>query len=133
MRFYFIDDDRHLILNLVNEYLLEGSNKILDLIRNCPIECFEALVDFIWHTTSETMDNNDNDLLIYNQRSSLLSSLATNVYRQGARRRLAIIFIEIFKLLATPTINGGRFDIQRQNRLLIFPTHARQLISVNIF
>jgi hypothetical protein len=77
------------------------------------------------------MDSNEDDLLIYNQRSSLLSSLPANTYRQGARRRLAIIFIEIFKLLATPTINGGRFDIQRQNRLLIFPSHIRQLIKVN--
>jgi hypothetical protein len=76
------------------------------------------------------MDNNDDDLLIYNQRSSLLSSLPTNAHRQGARRRLAIIFIEIFKLLTISTINGGRFDIQRQTRLLMFPSHARQLISV---
>jgi hypothetical protein len=44
---------------------------------------------------------------------------------------LAIIFIEIFKLLGTPMINGGRFDIQRQNRLLLFPPHARQLVNVN--
>jgi hypothetical protein len=73
------------------------------------------------------MDNNDDDLFIYNQRSSLLSSSPTNAHREGARRRLAIIFIEIFKLL---TINGSRFDIQRQNRLLFFPSHARQLISV---
>jgi len=85
----------------------------------------------MWNTTSQTMDNNDDDLSIYNQRSSLLSSLPTNAHRQGARRRLAIIFIEIFKLLATPTIHGGRFDIQRQNRLLFFPSHARQLINVN--
>jgi len=28
-------------------------------------------------------------------------------------------------------INGGRFDIQRQNRLLLFPSHARQLVNVN--
>ncbi len=76
------------------------------------------------------MDNNDDDLLIYNQRSSLLSSLPANAHRQGARHRLAIIFIEIFKLLATPTVNGGRFDIQRQNRLLFFPSYARQLITV---
>jgi hypothetical protein len=123
------DDDRQLIHHLVNEYLLEGSNDVLDLIRNCPIECFEALVDFIWNTTSQTMDNNDDDLLIYNQRSSLLSSLPTNAHRQGALRRLAIIFIEIFKLLTISTINGGRFDIQRQTRLLMFPSHARQLIS----
>ncbi len=76
------------------------------------------------------MDSNDDDLLIYNQRSSLLSSLPTNAHRQGARRRLAIIFIEVFKLLATPTINGGRFDIQRQNRLVLFPSHVQQLIKV---
>ncbi|CAF0884722.1 unnamed protein product [Rotaria sp. Silwood1] len=127
MRLYK-DDDRQLIQNLVNEYLLEGSNDVLDLIRNCPNECFEALVDFIWNTASQTMDSNDDDLLIYNQRSSLLSSTVTNVHRKGARRRLAIIFIEIFKLLATSPSNGGRFDIQRQNRILSFPSYAGQLI-----
>jgi len=77
------------------------------------------------------MDSNDDDLLIYNQRSSLLSSLTTNPHRQGARHRLAIIYIEILKLLAIPTINGGRFDIQRQNRLLVFPAQIRQLINVS--
>ncbi|CAF1469410.1 unnamed protein product, partial [Rotaria sordida] len=40
MRLYK-DDDRQLIQSLVNEYLLEGSNDVLDLIRNCPNECFE--------------------------------------------------------------------------------------------
>jgi hypothetical protein len=68
--------------------------------------------------------------LIYNQRSSLLSSAQTNAHRQGARRRLAIVLIEVFKLLTLSTVNGGRFDIQRQNRLLIFPSYARQLITV---
>lgn len=126
-----LDEDRHLILHLVNEYLLEGSNNVLDLIRNCPNECFEALVDFIWNTTtSQTMDNNDEDLLIYKTRTSLLSSSPTNEHRQRSRYRLAIICIEVFKLLATPVINGGRFDIHRQNRLLIFPSYTRQLINV---
>ncbi|CAF4198268.1 unnamed protein product, partial [Rotaria sordida] len=74
------------------------------------------------------MDSNEDDLSIYNQRSSLLSSSLTNVHRKGARRRLAIIFIEIFKLLATSPINGGRFDIQRQNRILLFPSYAGQLM-----
>ena len=77
------------------------------------------------------MDSNEDDLSIYNQRSSLLSSSLTNVHRKGARRRLAIIFIEIFKLLATSPINGGRFDIQRQNRILLFPSYAGQLIHVS--
>jgi hypothetical protein len=40
----FEDDDRQLIQHLVNEYLLEGSNDVLDLIRNCPIECFEVFI-----------------------------------------------------------------------------------------
>ncbi|CAF1510439.1 unnamed protein product, partial [Rotaria sordida] len=40
MRLYK-DDDRQLIQSLVNEYLLKGSNDVLDLIRNCPNECFE--------------------------------------------------------------------------------------------
>jgi hypothetical protein len=40
--FFFKDDDRQLIQHLVNEYLLEGSNDVLDLIRNCPNECFEV-------------------------------------------------------------------------------------------
>jgi hypothetical protein len=56
--------------------------------------------------------------------------LASNAYRQGARRRLAIIFIEVFKLLATPIIYGGRFDVHRQSRLLYFPSNIRQLINV---
>ncbi|CAF4196502.1 unnamed protein product, partial [Rotaria sordida] len=67
-------DDRQLIQSLVSEYLLEVSNDVLDLIRNCPNECFEALVDFIWNAASQTMDSNEDDLSIYNQRSSLLSS-----------------------------------------------------------
>ncbi|UJR21113.1 hypothetical protein I4U23_024213 [Adineta vaga] len=121
------DDDRQLVQYLVNEYLLKGSNDILDLIRNCPNECFEALIDFIWNPTSQPIDSNDDDLFIYNRRSSLLSSLPTNAHRQGARYRLAIIYIEIFKLLATPSINGGRSDLQRQTRLLVFPAQARQL------
>ncbi|CAF4371747.1 unnamed protein product, partial [Rotaria sordida] len=50
-----------------------------------------------------------------------------NVHRKGARRRLAIIFIEVFKLLATSSIKGGRFDIQRQNHILLFPSYAGQL------
>ncbi|CAF1388940.1 unnamed protein product, partial [Rotaria sordida] len=112
-KFIFIDDDRQLIQSLVNEYLLEGSNDVLDLIRNCPNECFEALADFIWNAASQTMDSNEDDLSSYNQR---------------ARRRLAIIFIEIFKLLATSPINGDRFDIQQQNRILLFPSYAGQLI-----
>ncbi|CAF3527435.1 unnamed protein product [Adineta steineri] len=125
----YTDDDRHLIQYLVNEYLLKGSNDVLDLIRNCPNECFEALVDIIWNTTFQPIDTNEDDLVIYNQRSSLLSSSPTNAHRQDARRRLAIIFIEIFKLLATPTTHGGRFDKQRQPRLLNFPSQARQLIN----
>ena len=36
------DDERQLIQHLVNEYLLEGSNDVLDLIRNCPNEYFEV-------------------------------------------------------------------------------------------
>lgn len=43
-KFIFIDDDRQLIQSLVNEYLLEGSNDVLDLIRNCPNECFEVII-----------------------------------------------------------------------------------------
>ncbi|CAF4189493.1 unnamed protein product, partial [Rotaria sordida] len=87
-----------------------------------------ALVDFIWNAASQTMDSNEDDLSIYNQPSSLLSSSLANVHRNGVRRRLAIIFIEIFKLLATSSVNGGRFDIQRQNRILLFPSYAGQLI-----
>jgi hypothetical protein len=41
-----LDDDRQLIQHLVNEYLLEGSNDVLDLIRNCPNECFEVPIKF---------------------------------------------------------------------------------------
>ncbi|CAF0839707.1 unnamed protein product [Adineta ricciae] len=123
------DDDRQLIQYLVNEYLLEGSHDVLDLIRNCPNECFEALLDFIWNPTSQSADSNEDDLSIYGQRSSLLSPLPTNAHRQGARSRLAIIFIEVFKLLATPTITGGRSDLQRQTRLLVFPAQVRQLID----
>ena len=91
----------------------------------------QALVDFIWSTASQTTDSHEDDLVIYNQRSSLLSSVSTNVHRQGARRRLAIIFIETFKLLSTPPIHGGRFDIQRHPRLLFFPSQIRQLIHVS--
>jgi len=40
-----VDDDRQLIQHLVNEYLLEGSNDVLDLIRNCPNECFEVKIN----------------------------------------------------------------------------------------
>ena len=145
-----LDDDRQLIQYLVNEYLLEGSHDVLDLIRNCPNEYFEvcipideivgiqrirmylqALLDFIWNPTSQSADSNEDDLLIYGQRSSLLSPLPANAHRQGARSRLAIIFIEVFKLLATPTITGGRSDLQQQTRLLVFPAQARQLINVN--
>ncbi|CAF1972045.1 unnamed protein product [Rotaria magnacalcarata] len=122
------DDDRQLIQNLVNEYLLAGSNNVLELIRHCPTECFEALVDLIWHTGSQPVDSNDDDLLIYNQRSSLLSSSLTNVHRKGARRRLAIIFIEVLKLLSTPTASGGRYDHQRQHRIFLFPSYVGQLI-----
>ncbi|CAF4239392.1 unnamed protein product, partial [Rotaria sordida] len=48
-----------------------------------------------------------------------------------ARRRLAVIFIEIFKLLATSPINGDRFDIQQQNHILLFPSYAGQLIHAS--
>ncbi|CAF3397092.1 unnamed protein product [Rotaria socialis] len=122
------DDDRQLIQNLVNEYLLGGSNNVLDLIRHCPTEYFEALVDLIWHTGSQPVDSNDDDLLIYNQRSSLLSSSLTNVHRKGARRRLAIIFIEVLKLLSTPAASGGRYDHQRQHRIFVFPSYVSQLV-----
>ncbi|CAF4378942.1 unnamed protein product, partial [Rotaria sordida] len=91
-----------------------------------------ALVDFIWNVASQTMDSNEDDLLIYNQRSSLLSSSLTNVHRKGARRRLAIIFNEIFKLLATSPINGGRFDIQLQNRILLFRFYHFSLSLINL-
>ncbi|CAF4287972.1 unnamed protein product, partial [Rotaria magnacalcarata] len=87
-----------------------------------------ALVDLIWHTGSQPVDSNDDDLLIYNQRSSLLSSSLTNVHRKGARRRLAIIFIEVLKLLSTPTASGGRYDHQRQHRIFLFPSYVGQLI-----
>lgn len=88
-------------------------------------------MDFIWNPTSQTVHSTDDDLLIYNQRSSLISSAPSNAHRQNARRRLAIILIEIFKLLSTPTIYAGRFDLQRQNRLLFYPSFASQLISVS--
>lgn len=77
------------------------------------------------------MDSNDDDLLIYNQRSSLLSSSIANVHRKGARRRLAVVFIEIFKLLSIPAINGGRFDPQRYSRICHFPANVAQLTHVN--
>jgi hypothetical protein len=41
-KFVVLDDDRQLIQHLVNEYLLEGSNDVLNLIRNCSNECFEV-------------------------------------------------------------------------------------------
>lgn len=40
----YLDDDRQLIQHLVNEYLLEGSNDILELIRTCPNEYFEVIL-----------------------------------------------------------------------------------------
>ena len=89
------------------------------------------MVDFIWNPTSQTINSTEYDLAIYNQRSSLLSSLPTNAHRKNARRRLATILIEIFKLLATPAMYSGRLDYQRQNRLLFYPSIVSQLPSVS--
>ena len=113
------------------KWMLRGDHhgtRIVSMTQAC-FE-FQALVDIIWQGPPQNIDNNDDEFLIFNQRSSLLSSSAANVHREGARRRLSILFIEVFKSAATHTAHGGRFDIQRQARLLFFPSSARQLINV---